>query len=751
MNKPMMPSRRSFLKASSMAGAGIAVSFTTGCSLLPPIPKNPVPEAKDGLNWVRLSAEGKWQVWSPRIEMGQNILGSFKHIAAVELGVPEAQVEICLPSTSQIDRVKITAGSDSVREVSIPLAQACHTLRAAVLARAALALQSDASQLTFDHADVVNVDGKRVALRSLAQLTLSLKALDVPASSLRFFNSAERGQPEFVQLTDILLGKPLYAGDVRLTGMLYAQVLRPVWADQSLAKTPLLSWNEQAVRAVAGFHSVVLDPRLPGPALVAKRMAALIRMRELANPMWAKPSFDGLDILRDMDVDTAIERSAFTKSSGTVNPGAWTVDMRLDVPMAAHAFIEPRCAVAQMTDSGGVKVWCGTQAPFYIRDVLQRDLGLPLEKIEIQPMRVGGGFGGKTYASAEREAAVLAMLVKQPVKLQWSREDEFTSAAHRQPSSHRIKARLSKDGRISDWQHSISSSNVLFTNAIVPPWMNKLTNVIGDKGTSRGHVPLYGFNREQLDLQLTRLPVYTGPWRGLGAGPNVLAIEMAMDATARAGGADPIEFRLKHLRDLPAKDAGDPQRVALCLRKLQDMLAKAPEPTAQVKFATAQQKSPKNWRWYAARGIAGGCYKSMSYSAAATDLAIAIGLDGKLVAVHLFELWCTHDCGRVIDQDMVRAQVEGNLVWCIGMVLHEELSLTTGGVAPRSLAQYDLTRINHIPRLNIELITSTELPSGAGETAMVSGAGAISNALCRAFAQANLPMPTRMPVRVTAA
>ena len=247
MNKLATPSRRDFLKASGIAGAGIAVSFTTGCSLLPPIPKNPVPGAKDGLNWVRLTADGKWQVWSPRIEMGQNILGSFKHIAAVELGVPTAQVDIALPSTSQIDRVKITAGSDSIREASIPLAQACHTLRAAVLARAALALQADVSQLTFDKDDVVSDAGKRVALRTLAQPALSLKALDVPVSSLRFFNNAEKGRLEFIQLTDILLGKPLYAGDVRLVGMLYAQVLRPVWADQSLAQTPLLRDRKSVV------------------------------------------------------------------------------------------------------------------------------------------------------------------------------------------------------------------------------------------------------------------------------------------------------------------------------------------------------------------------------------------------------------------------------------------------------------------------------------------------------------------------
>ena len=743
-------SRRGFLKATGFLGAGIAVSFSAGCALIPPIPKNPVPEVKDGLGWLRLSPEGKWQLWSPRMEMGQNILGSLQQIAAVELGVPAAQISVALPSTSQIGRVKITAGSDSIREVSMPLAQACYTLRAAVMARAAQRLGMDAAQLTFDGGDVVTQSGARVALRELAVQPLELEAQDVPTKQLRFFNTPSKAQPDFPQLTDILQGKPLYAGDVRLPGMLYAQVLRPQWADQSLAPTALLKWDEAAVRAVAGFHSVVVDQRLSGPALVATRISALIRMRKLAKPQWAEPTVLVGDVMLMVDVDVAIARGSFTKSSGSVAEGTWTVDMRLDLPMAAHAFIEARCAVAEASASGGIKVWCGTQAPFYVRDVLQRDLGLPEDKIEVQAMRVGGGFGGKTYASVEREAAVLALLVKQPVKVQWSREDEFIGAAHRQPTSHRVQARLgahSESSRISNWRHSIGSSNVLFTNAIVPPWMNALTNIIGDKGTARGHAPLYAFSREQLDLQLTRLPVLTGPWRGLGAGPNVLAIEMAMDAAARAANVDPVEFRLRHLQGAPAKEAGEPKRVALCLERLQAMLKK---PASATSLPAIQQNSPANWQWIEARGVAAGCYKSMSYSAAGAHVAIAVTPAGKLAAVRLLQLWCTHDCGLVIDADMVRAQVEGNLVWCMGMVLHEELAADRAGLVQRSLAQYNMARIGDMPQLFIELITSTEPPTGAGETAMVSGAGAIANALCRAMAQAGLPMPTRMPVRVSA-
>lgn len=248
MNAAKTPTRRGFLKTAGLAGAGIAVSFSTGCSLIPPIPKNPVPEARDAVGWIRLTSEGRWQLYSPRMEMGQNILGSLQQIAAIELDVPASLIEVKLPSTQQIGRVKITAGSDSIREVSVPLAQACYALREAVLARAAQRLRVATSGLRFDGADVATASGARVSLRELAVESLELKAGDGPPERLRFMQ-AQASPTMFSHLDDILRGKALYAGAVRLVGMLYCVVLRPQWADQALVATALGS-ERAGARAV---------------------------------------------------------------------------------------------------------------------------------------------------------------------------------------------------------------------------------------------------------------------------------------------------------------------------------------------------------------------------------------------------------------------------------------------------------------------------------------------------------------------
>ncbi|MBT9528361.1 MAG: xanthine dehydrogenase family protein molybdopterin-binding subunit, partial [Rhizobacter sp.] len=375
----------------------------------------------------------------------------------------------------------------------------------------------------------------------------------------------------------------------------------------------------------------------------------------------------------------------------------------------------PRCAVARFSDEG-LELWCATQDPFFIRDVMARDHGLALDKIVVHNHRMGGAFGGRTIANVEREAAFIAQAVKAPVKLQWSREDEFIAGFHRPPSSHRIKLRVGADGLISDWWHALSSSHIIFTSAAMPPWMQAFTNFVGDPGTARGQQAPYAFTRQRRSLQLTRLPLATGPWRGLGAGPNVLAIEAAMDAAARASGQDPVAFRLKHLAGAP--------RLANVLKRATALADAAPAPVA----AAGERIG---------RGVACGVYKEQSVAAAVAEVIVTAD------RIRVTRVWCSHDCGAMVDARGVRAQVEGNLVWCLGLVLSDELTAPQATPEQTSFAQYALPRISDMPQLHIDLVPSTDAPTGAGETAIVAGAGAIYNAVVAATGI----RPQRLPVR----
>jgi isoquinoline 1-oxidoreductase subunit beta len=741
-------SRRSFLAAS-----GLSASFLVGCSSIPAIPKRPQPNTETAMGWISLMPTGQWRLYCPRMEMGQNILSSLREVAALELGVSADQIQVQLPSTRDIALVKATVGSDSLRELCLPLARACYALRSELMRRAALRLPNSAlEKLQFQADGVQDGAGASLSLRELALPTIALEAKDTPMEQLRFFKTplAEAYKPKpFAQGEAIARGQALYAGDVRLPGMLYAVVLRSPWADRDVAPSSLTAWNETAVRAVPGFHAIVQHALLAGPALVATRMSAVEIMRSAADAKWSEPALAVADPMQIVDVDKALAAGSFTKSKGSVQQGAWAVDMRLDVPMASHAFIEPRCAVAQPQEGGGMKVWCGTQDVFYVRDVIKRDLDVAVEKIEVQAMRIGGAFGGKTIATAEREAALIAKAVGKPVKVQWSRADEFQAAFHRQPTSQRIRARLDSNGMVSDWQHSLSTSHVLFTNAVAPPWMQRITNLIGDDGAARGQAPVYGFTRQQRSMQLTRLPVLTGPWRGLGAAPNVLAIEMAMDAAALAANTDPVAFRLAHLKTSAADNpAGDAQRVAQCLQKVV-LLAKN-RPLAGINSARSAIERIASSKMISAQGVACGAYKGMAYAAAVAQVELVITADKRIQSIRVSKLWCTHDCGRMIDAQGVLAQVQGNLVWTLGMVLTEQLDAPRGTSEALNFSSYNIPRIGDTPPMEIELIESNEAPSGAGETAMVAGAGAIANAVVRAMREAGLPAPKSMPIRATA-
>ncbi|MCO4093212.1 MAG: molybdopterin-dependent oxidoreductase [Acidovorax sp.] len=690
--------RRQFL---ATAGAGALTVTLAGCSLVPVIPKRPTSTADDALGWIR-HEQGRYTLWLPSAEMGQQISTALQGLAAAELGVPPAQVHLQLPGTRDIARVRATVGSASVQDFALPLARACATLREA------LAPRPD-QRHSWPRATL-----RPAQLRSLQPRTGVDKETAVAPG----------------QLHALVTGQPLFAGDTRLPGLLYGRVLRaPVSAE--INSRPK-AWDETAARADPACVAMVQHPRLAqmgslGLGIVARTPSALDRIEAALAVQWQVEdgsAFEQAAIDARIDIDTHLHRGPLQhrlRKDDLPADTAWTLDLRMDIPLAAHAPIEPRSATAHWladADQEGItlKVWAGTQDLFYMRDVLARQFSLNAERIEVQACRIGGGFGGRTLCTVELEAAVLAQAVGAPVKVQWSRAQEFAQGFQRPPSSHRVRARV-EDGRITHWWHALASSHILFTPAAMPVWMQNLADLAGDSGVARGVQLPYDVPRQRIEFTAQRLPVHTGPWRGLGAGPNTLVVESAMDECARLAQADPLDWRLHHTSDA---------RLAQVLRRA---AAEARWPERPASDATTLR----------GRGIAGGIYKGVSYAAAVADVEVQRATG----QVRVVALWCAHDCGLVLQPDGVRAQTEGNLVWCLGMVLHEQLPVARSGVAAASFADYPLPRMGDVPPLHVHLIDSSAPPTGAGETAMVAGAGAIANAL----RDATGVRFTRLPVR----
>ena len=666
------------------SGATLSVAFLPGCASFPVIPKRPAPDARTGMSWIS-HRSGMYLLTVPRVEMGQNITTALRQIACDELGVGPEKLQVRLHATHTIERVRATVGSESIMDYALPLARACATLRQAL---------------------------------ERGQTAGKLEALDIPKNALRTFSAQAQWigrSPQLEQGLEIVTGRPLFASDVRIEGMVYGRVLRAAVSPEIASR--LAGIDEPAARAVPGFVAVVRHPALEmasseGLGIVARTPGALDRIEQAIKPRWIIEGQVQADVIaQKVDIDQRLAARARRDKyihDELVPEGHWDIDLRIDIPIAAHAAIEPRVAVANPL-AGGLEMWVGSQDVFYQRDVVCRRLGLKEDQVHVHGCRVGGAFGGKTISTVELETAVLAHSVQQPVKVQWTRVQEMVLAFHRPPSSHRVRARLT-DGKLVHWSHDFASSHILFTGAVVPAWMQKFTDFIGDDGVARGAALPYRAEARRTGFDLIRLPVHTGPWRGLGAGPNAFVIESAIDECARIAGIDPVAFRLQHIQEPRLK------------RVLEQAVATAP--------ASQTLKSSV----LRGRGVACGIYKKTSFAAVVADVEIEPA-SGEVRVLHLH---CAHDCGRVINPDQVRAQCEGNLVWGLGMVLVENWSPDA-----RNFGDSPIARITQLPSLSVQLVDHGDTPSGAGETAIVAAGAAIANAIRQASGWRLKQLPLR--------
>lgn len=667
--------RRTFLAA---AGGGLVVLIGAGVatwSQVPVLPKRPEPDAETAFGWIAYR-DSRFILTLPRAEMGQNIATAFKQVACSELGVGWELVELRLHDTSLFP-VKATVGSESVGLFTEPLAQACASLR--------------------DALDAGRLEGH-------------IAVLPRPVSALRAFRAGGLvgASPELAQGRHIVTGAALYAADVARPGLLYGRVLRAPASPEVRSRAG--GWDRIAAEKIPGFVAVVEDCGSPnghaeGLGIVASRPGALDLITEALAVEWQIDNHPAHpDIAQTIDIDTALSKGDLGNIVMDDAPDgiSWDVNLRFDLPFAAHAQIEPRAAVAEWED-GRLMIWTGTQDAFYVRDELAGVFGIDPDAVTVQTMRIGGAFGGKVLCRAEMEAAALARAAGAPVKVQWTRAQEYAFAYHRPPSSHRLRLQLS-GGRITDWDHQQVSSHIIFTPAGLPAWMQVVTDLVaGDPGVARGMRIPYAVERAHAAYDMIRLPVHSGPWRGLGAGPNCLAVESAMDEAALAAGADPLEFRLDHIRD---------PRLAEVLRRLGEV--------ANWQGAAASGRNDIR----TGRGIACGIYKENSYAAVVAD--VSVEPSGH---IRVTRLWCVHDCGLVINPNQVRAQCEGNLVWSIGMVLSDDLPIEAGRVIAENFHDAPIPRLSEAPPIVVDLIDSNLPPSGAGETAIVAGPGAIANAI----------------------
>jgi nicotinate dehydrogenase subunit B len=625
--------------------------------------------------WLHVGEDGTVTGFTGKAEIGQNIRTALAQTIADELRVPFESVRMVTADTALTPFDAGTFGSRTTPTITPQLRRVSAAARDILLQAAAKEWDTAPQGLIAADAKVTDpASGRSLKYAELARgkmLAQNLPAED-PITTAAQWTIAGKPIPK-VDGRSFVTGRHQYTTDIHLPGMLYGKVLRP----PSFAAA-LTSCDDTAAKAMSGVF-VVRDGDFVGVAAPSAHEAqsALDAIR----PQWKEvPQISSKEIFSYLKQNVVAKtEDRFRKQKGSVEEGLANAAHRLDatytVAYIAHAPLEPRAAVAQWAD-GKLTVWTGTQRPFANRDELADIFHLPESCVRVIVPDTGSAYGGKHTSDAAIEAARLARATGRPVKVVWTREEEFTWAYFRPAGVIEIKSAISADGALTAWEfHNYHSGS----SGIETPY------VVANQRTEYHAVPLV---------------LRSGSYRGLAATANHFARETHTDALARAAKMDPLEFRMKNL--------SNPR-----MRAVLEAAAKS--------FAWPRKKTREGQGFGVACGDEKGSY-------VATFAEVAVGkVTGAVRVVRMVEAF---ECGAIVNPDGLRNQVVGAMIQGLGGALFEAIEFENGRIKNPHFATYRVPRFRDVPEIEAILLDRKDIPSaGAGETPIMAVAPAIGNAI----------------------
>ena len=669
--------RRDFFK---MLGAGIAVFVVAKDALAQetaPGHRSFHTEElpKEITSWLHIGEDGIVTGFTGKAEMGQNIRTSISQSLADELRVPFESVRLVMADTTLTPFDAGTFGSRTTPTMTPQFRRVAEAARDLLIGIAAKEWNVAPEGLVAANAKVTDPASKRSL--SYAELARG-KALaqnlpvDDPATPATEWKIAGKPLPK-VDGRAFVNGGHQYTSDMRLDGMLYGKILRP----PSFGAT-LTSYDDSAAKAMPGV-TVIRDGDFVGVAAPSVHEAQ--KALDAMHAQWKE-----VPQVSDKEIFSYLKKNAqprsnerFRQQKGSVEEGLTVAAHRLDatynVAYIAHAPLEPRAAVALWTDSK-LTVWTGTQRPFANRDELADVFHIPEVNVRVIVPDTGSAYGGKHTSDAAIEAARLAHAAGKPVKVVWTREEEFTWAYFRPAGVIDVKSGIASDGKLTAWEFHNYHSGM---SGIETPYD------VANQHTEYHQVPLV---------------LRSGSYRGLAATANHFARETHMDALARVAQLDPLEFRLKNLSDAR-------------MRGVLDAAAKS--------FGWPRKKTQTGQGF----GVACGNEKG-SYVATCVEVAV----DKSSGAVRVVRVAEAFECGAIVNPDGLRNQVVGAIIQGLGGALFEAIEFESGRIRNPHFATYRLPRFRDVPEIEAILLDRKDIASaGAGETPIMAVAPAIGSAL----------------------
>jgi CO/xanthine dehydrogenase Mo-binding subunit len=686
--------------------------------------------------WIRINSDGTATIYTGKVELGQGILTALAQIAAEELDLPLARITMISGDTGQTPNEGQTAGSQSIENSGMALRMAGAEVRAILLELAAKRLGASAEQLAVADGIIASPDGRQLSYGDLVtDLDLNREASAKVAPKPPAKHKIVGKSTARFDIPAKVTGGISFVQDIRLPGTLHGRVVRPPRYGSQLD-----SVDEITAKALPGVIAVVRDGSFLG--VVAEREEQAIKAREALRksarwtlgPELPDPAqlFDVIKSLPSKDATIGVKQ-------GSVPANARIFEAVYTKPYMSHGSIGPSCAVAEFKDDK-LTVWTHSQGVFPLRAELVKTLKMPPAAIRCMHVEGSGCYGHNGADDVAADAALLARAVPgRPVRLQWMRDDEFGWEPYGPAMMMRAKAALGADGMIADWEyevwsnsHSTRPQSTTGTN-VLAAWYLAEPQKMGPPtsppqpagGGDRNAIPLYDFPSQRVVHHFVQdMPIRVSALRTLGAYANVFALESFMDELATAAGADPVVFRLAHLKD----------------------------PRARAVIEAAARKA--GWQDGArgdgrrGRGIGFAKYKNLACYVA---VVAEVDVDRASGVVRVPRTWAAVDSGLIINPDGLTNQIEGGIVQSVSWTLKEEVRFDRGGILARDWASYPILTMPEAPKVEVELINRpNERPLGSGEGSQGPAVAAVANAFAHATGKRIRDLPLD-PAQVKAA
>ncbi|MFC4873563.1 xanthine dehydrogenase family protein molybdopterin-binding subunit [Negadavirga shengliensis] len=739
-SKIFVPSRREFLKISSLATGGFLLGINFRCAGPRGETVTFAPNA-----YLTIGSDNQVTLIAHRSEMGTGIRTSLPMIVADELGADWSKVKIVQAEGDEEQYGdQNTDGSYSVRMFYEPMRQAGATARHMLLAAAAEKWGVEPSECRTENSQVIHSDGRKI---NFGDLLGSLQQMKVPGpgevalKEFRDYRLIGKDVPIY-DVKDIVSGKAVFGADVDLPDMKVAVIKRtPVMGAK------VLSYDESKALGIPGVRQVVkiegqgiptgLDKPLEGVAVIADHTWAAIKGRDVLEVEWEmgpNSSYQSSRQLEDMlkstlkDGKVRRERGDFATAR---QQASQVIERTYLAPFYAHATIEPPAAIADWKKDF-CEIWAPTQHPQWAREAVATALDMPVEQVKVNVTLLGGGFGRKSKPDFVVEAALLSKAAKSPVRVQWTRDDDLHHDFFHSLSAQRIRAVLDKQGNLTGWNH-----HTVFPAIGATGDPDELHPSDGELGLGCIDFP-FKVPHIRIETHESKAHARIGWLRSVSNIHHSFAINSMLDEVAEAKGTDPVEMLLDLLGD--DQDLDFREEIKGDFGNYGEPLEKFPWNTGRLKNVIRRVAREARWGEAISQGRAVGFAAHKSFlTYVACIVEVSRGENGQLL---IPEVHYAVDCGVPVNTDRIRSQFEGGAQFATSLAMTSAITFDNGQAQQHNFDAYRIIRMPQSPqKIQVHIMESQEKPTGVGEPPVPPFIPALCNAVYKLTGQRVYELP----------